>query len=76
MSSRCKHPHCTLWPVGEGYCATHLYAARHRAHCIEVRNNPIKVKRRKPARTPTHRKPGAPIAPEHMGWFYRGKTNA
>ena len=30
----------------------------------------------KPARTPTHRKPGAPIVPEHMGWFYRGKTNA
>ena len=23
---------------------------RSRAHCIEVRNNPIKVKRRKPAR--------------------------
>ena len=30
----------------------------------------------KPQRTPTHRKPGAPIVPEHMGWFYRGKTNA
>ena len=30
----------------------------------------------KPARTPTHRKPGAPIVPEHMGWFYRGKTSA
>ena len=30
----------------------------------------------KTARTPTHRKPGAPIVPEHMGWFYRGKTSA
>ena len=30
----------------------------------------------KPDRTPTHRKPGAPIVPEHMGWFYRGKTSA
>ena len=30
----------------------------------------------KPQRTPTHRKPGAPVVPEHMGWFYRGKTNA
>ena len=50
MSTRCKSRNCTLWYVGEGYCATHLYAARHRAHCIEVRNNPIKVKRRKPAR--------------------------
>ena len=30
----------------------------------------------KPDRAPTHRKPGAPIVPEHMGWFYRGKTNA
>ena len=30
----------------------------------------------KPARTPTHRKPGPPTVPEHMGWFYRGKTNA
>ena len=30
----------------------------------------------KPQRTPTHRKPGAPTVPEHMGWFYRGKTNA
>ena len=30
----------------------------------------------KPDRTPTHRKPGAPIVPERMGWFYGGKTNA
>ena len=30
----------------------------------------------KPARTPTHRKPGPPTVPENMGWFYRGKTNA
>ena len=30
----------------------------------------------KPDRTPTHRKPGPPIVPENMGWFYRGKTNA
>ena len=30
----------------------------------------------KPDRTPTHRKPGPPIVPERMGWFYRGKTNA
>ena len=30
----------------------------------------------KPARTHTHRKPGVPVVPEHMGWFYRGKTNA
>src|SRR5699024_10078379 len=27
-------------------------------------------------RTPTPRKPGPPIVPERMGWFYRGKTNA
>ena len=30
----------------------------------------------KPDRTPTHRKPGVPVVPEHMGWFYRGKTSA
>ena len=27
-------------------------------------------------RPATHRKPGPPVVPEHMGWFYRGKTNA
>lgn len=30
----------------------------------------------KPARTPTHRKPGAPVVPEQMGWFYMGKASA
>ena len=50
MSTRCKDRNCNLWSVDEGYCATHLYAARHRAHRIEVRNNPIKIKRRKPPR--------------------------
>ena len=30
----------------------------------------------KPQRTPTHRKPGAPVVPERMGWFYRGKADA
>ena len=50
MSTRCKDRNCNLWSVDEGYCATHLYAARHRAHCIETRNNPIKIKRRKPSR--------------------------
>ena len=30
----------------------------------------------RPARTPTHRKPGVPVVPERMGWFYGGKTNA
>lgn len=30
----------------------------------------------KPDRAPTHRKPGVPVVPEHMGWFYRGKTSA
>lgn len=30
----------------------------------------------KPARTPTHRKPGPPVVPERMGWFYRGKASA
>lgn len=50
MSTRCKTGTCDLWSVGEGYCAKHLYEARHRAHRIEARDNPIKVKRRKPAR--------------------------
>ena len=30
----------------------------------------------KTGRAPTHRKPGVPVVPEHMGWFYRGKANA
>ena len=30
----------------------------------------------KPDRTPTHRKPGPPVVPERMGWFYGGKPNA
>ena len=30
----------------------------------------------KPDRTPTHRKPGPPVVPERMGWFYGGKTSA
>ena len=30
----------------------------------------------RPDRAPTHRKPGAPVVPERMGWFYGGETNA